>query len=83
MVDIENSHFYYVFVSAVYFHETSQSTMRRLAEQINRNSGLPTVGAIALRTLNIAISTVYSYPPYKLKFVRDIIMKFLTNLKHH
>ena len=59
------------------------NTTRRRAEHMNRSSGLPTLGIIALGTLNIAISTMYSCPPCNLKTVRDIIMKWLTNVKHY
>ena len=34
--------------------------MRQRAEHINRNSRLPILGVIAILTLNIAISTMYS-----------------------
>ena len=57
------------------------STMRRCAEHMTRNSGLPTFRVIALWTLNI-ISTMFSSPLRKLKTVRDIFTKLHTNIKH-
>ena len=57
--------------------------MRRQAEHMNRNFGLPTIGVIALWTLNLAISTMYLSLFFKLKTIPDILMKLLWNVKNH
>ena len=52
--------------------------MKRRAKHMNCNPGLPTFGVIALRTLNIIISTMYSCPLCKLRTIQDILMQPLT-----
>ena len=59
------------------------STLAKVMAHTNRNSGLPTFWVIALWTLNIAISTIFSCPLYMLKTVWDIFMNYHTNVKHH
>ena len=56
--------------------------MRQPAEYMNRNSGLPTFGVIAIWTLYIVISTMHLCPLYKLQTFQDILMKLLKNEKH-
>ena len=70
----------YIFLTKLH---TNVKHYEAISEHMNPNTGLPTFGVIALWTLNIAISTMYSCPLSKLKTIQDIIMKFLTNVKHH
>ena len=60
-----------------------QNTMKWRAKHMNCNPRLPTFGVIALWTLKIIISTMYSCPLCKLRTIQDILMQPLTSVKHH